>query len=172
MNNNDNTASIGTPINLKKNDMTIKTSPRDFTCFRCNRFKLKLRNVPLQNLELIEISLRVNDLSLRGDKAAMTRHIRTNTNSIFGDVGFMNLKLEPKRGRQTSGALDGYIRSDNISFLIVEDFSLFQKGAQQSNFANWQRPWMRRKQALNTIGMEIDGIESELKLMETNGKRT
>merc|ERR1711998_28543 len=115
------------------------------------------------------ISLRVNDLSLRGDKAAFTKNIRTNTNSLFGDVGFLNLKLEPKRGRQTSGALDGYIRSDNMSFLILEDFSLFEKGSQNSHFANWQRPWMRKKEALNTIGLEIDGFESELKLIETNG---
>ena len=65
--------------------------------------------------------------------------------------------------------MDGYIRSDNMSFLILEDFSLFEKGSQNSHFANWQRPWMRKKEALNTIGLEIDGFESELKLIETNG---
>ena len=56
-----------------------------------------------------------------------------------------------------------------MSFLTLEDFSLFEKGSQNSHFANWQRPWMRKKEALNTIGLEIDGFESELKLIETNG---
>ena len=70
-NNNNNNISNNDNLNTsKKGDANMKgtmmkPSPREFTCFRCNRFKLKLRNVPLQNLELIEISLRVNDLSVR-----------------------------------------------------------------------------------------------------------
>ena len=34
--------------------------------------------------------------------AAVVNNKRTNTNSLFGDIGML-LTLEPKRGRQTSG---------------------------------------------------------------------
>ena len=43
--------------NGKRGVQLLPDSPAEFLCFKCKRLKVKLRNVPLQNLELIEVSL-------------------------------------------------------------------------------------------------------------------
>ena len=47
--------------NGKRGSQLLPDSPAEFLCFKCKRLKIKLRNVPLQNLELIEVSLSVRD---------------------------------------------------------------------------------------------------------------
>ena len=155
--------------NGKRGSQLLPDSPADFLSFKCKRLKIKLRNVPLQNLELIEVSLSVRDLSFRGMNSAIVNNKRANTNSLFGNIGVMLLTLEPKRGRQTSGALDGRFESESFSFLILEDFTLFEDYSRNSNWARWQSRWMRKKSALNTMGWEFGRLHGNLKLIETSG---